>query len=83
MACCRPTVNEYCTGYPPEAKDCKAIKFVPPGDAEAIVKAVEEYRGDWANRESYFAAARDFFESHLSMDVIVSQLENIVKEVVK
>ena len=83
MACCRPTVNEFCSGYPPEAKDCKAIKFVTPGDAAAIVKAVEEYRSDWANRESYFAAARDFFERHLSMDVIVKQLENIVAEVLK
>ena len=83
MACCRPTINEFCSGYPPEAKDCKAIKFVPPGDAAAIVKAVEEYRSDWANRETYFAAARDFFERHLSMDVIVKQLENIVAEVVK
>ena len=83
MACCRPTVNEYCTGYPPEAEDCKAIKFVPPGDAEAIVRAVTEYRDDWANRDSYFAAARDFFEHHLSMDVIIKQLENIVKEIVK
>ena len=32
MACARPTINEFCTGYPPSAKDCKAIKFIPPGD---------------------------------------------------
>ena len=56
---------------------------MPLGDAEAIVRAVTEYRDDWANRDSYFAAARDFFEHHLSMDVIIKQLENIVEEVVK
>ena len=80
MACCRPTINEYCTGYPPEAKECKAIKFVPPGDAKAIADAVRAYRDDWANRESYFSAARDFFEKHLSMAVIEKQLSKIVFE---
>ena len=82
MACCRPTINEFCTGYPPEAKDCKAIKFVPPGDAKAIADAVRAYRDDWANRDSYFAAARDFFEKHLSMAVIEKQLAGIVAELV-
>lgn len=81
MACRRPTINEFCTGYPPESKDCKAIKFVPPGDAKAIADAVRAYRDDWANRESYFAAARDFFEKHLSMDVIEKQLEGILAEI--
>ena len=82
MACCRPTINEYCTGYPPEAKDCKAIKFVPPGDAKAIADAVRSYRDHGANRDSYFAAARDFFEKHLSMAVIEKQLQGIVGELV-
>ena len=82
MACCRPTINEFCTGYPPEAKDCKAIKFVPPGDAKAIADAVRAYRDDWANRDSYFAAARDFFETYLSMAVIEKQLAEIVGDVV-
>jgi glycosyltransferase involved in cell wall biosynthesis len=81
MACCRPTVNEFCTGYPPEAADCKAIKFIPPGDAAALVMAVEEYRADWGDRESYFAAAREFFEKHLSMPVIKKQLKEIVDDV--
>jgi len=80
MACARPTINEFCTGYPPEAADCKAIKFIPAGDPEALVKAVEEYRADWANRESYFAAAREFFERHLSMAVIKRQLAGILAD---
>ena len=83
MACRRPTINEFCTGYPPEAKDCKAIKFIPPGDAAAIVDAVTAYKNDWANREEYFASARDFFERHLSMAVIEKQLEGIVSEVTR
>jgi len=82
MACCRPTINEFCTGYPPEAKECKAIKFVPPGDAKAIADAVRAYRDDWVHRDSYFAAARDFFEKHLSMAVIEKQLAGIVGDVV-
>jgi glycosyltransferase involved in cell wall biosynthesis len=80
MACARPTINEFCTGYPPEAKECKAIKFIPAGDAAALVKAVEEYRADWANRDSYFAAARDFFEKYLSMAVIKKQLAGILSD---
>ncbi len=80
MACARPTINEYCTGYPPEAKDCPAIKFVPPGDAKAIADAVRAYRDDWARRDFYFAAARDFFEKHLSMAVIKDQLANTLKD---
>lgn len=82
MACCRPTINEFCTGYPPSAKDCKAIKFIPAGDAAALVKAVEEYRADWANRDSYFAEARSWFEKELSMEVVKRQLEDILKKVV-
>ena len=81
MGCARPVINEYCTGYPPEAKDCKAIKFVPPGDPAAIVKAVEEYRADWANRESYNAAAYDFFRKHLSMEVVKGQLAGVLARI--
>lgn len=80
MACARPTVNEFCTGYPPEAKDCRAIKFIPPGDARAIADAVRAYRDDWANRDAYFAAARDFFEKHLSMKVIKTQLAGVLAD---
>ena len=78
MACRRPTINEFCTGYPPEAADCPAIKFIPPGDPAALVAAVEAYRADWARRDDYFAAARDFFERHLSMDVVKRQLAAIL-----
>lgn len=80
MACARPTVNEFCTGYPPEAKDCRAITFVPPGDAKAIADAVRAYRADWANRDAYFAAARAFFEKHLSMRVIKTQLAGVLAD---
>lgn len=78
MACRRPTINEFCTGYPPEAADCPAIKFIPSGDPAALVAAVEAYRADWARRDDYFAAARDFFERHLSMDVVKRQLAAIL-----
>ena len=81
MACGRPTINEFCTGYPPDAKDCKAIKFIPAGDAEALVKAVEEYRADWTRRDEYFAAAREFFERRLSITVIKEQLRDILRRV--
>ena len=80
MACCRPTVNEFCTGYPPEAKDCPAIKFIPAGDPDALVQAVEAYRADWARRDAYFAVARAFFEKHLSMQVIKGQLAGILAD---
>ena len=80
MACARPTVNESCTGYPPEAAACAAIKFVPPGDARAIADAVRAYRDDWAHRADYFAAARDFFERHLSMKVIKGQLAAVLAD---
>ena len=80
MACARPTVNEFCTGYPPSAKTCKAIKFIPPGDAAALVKAIEEYRSDWSRREEYFAAAREFFEKELSMAVVKKQLVDVLRK---
>jgi glycosyltransferase involved in cell wall biosynthesis len=79
LACARPTINEFCTGYPSSAKDCKAIKFIPAGDAEALVRAVEEYRADWADKESYFAAAREFFERELSMKVVRRQLSEVLE----
>jgi glycosyltransferase involved in cell wall biosynthesis len=80
MACCRPTINEFCTGYPPEAKECPAIKFIPAGDPDALVQAVEAYRADWGRRDAYFAAARAFFEKHLSMQVIKGQLADILAD---
>jgi glycosyltransferase involved in cell wall biosynthesis len=80
MACCRPVINEYCTGYPPAAKDCPAITFIPPGDAQAIVDAVVP----WIEKREELVAlrktARDFFEQHLSMDVIRKQLADILAE---
>ena len=79
MACARPTINEFCTGYPPSEKECKAIKFIPPGDPAALVKAVDEYRADWANKEMYFREARAFFDNELSMKVVTAQLADILK----
>lgn len=78
MGCARPVINEYCYGYPEEAKVCKAIKFVPAGDAAAIVKAVEEYKEDWENRESYNEAAYEFFKKYLSMAEVKKQLLEIL-----
>ena len=80
LACARPTINEFCTGYPPSAKECKAIKFIPAGDAQALVNAVEEYRADWANKELYFKSAREFFERELSMDVVKRQLAGVLEQ---
>lgn len=80
MACCRPVINEYCTGYPPEAKDCPAITFIPPGDPQALADAVIP----WIDRRDELHAlrrtARDFFERHLSMAVIKRQLADILAD---
>ena len=78
LACARPTINEFCTGYPPSAQTCPAIKFIPAGDPAALVRAVEEYRADWAHRADYCRAARDFFERELSMEVVRAQLAAIL-----
>ena len=45
----------------------------------ALVKAVEEYRADWANKEMYFREARAFFDRELSMKVVTAQLADILK----
>lgn len=80
MACCRPVINETCTGYPPEAKTCPAITFIPPGDPQALVDAVLP----WIDRRDALYAlrqpARDFFERHLSMAVIKRQLADILAD---
>lgn len=82
MACGRPTINEFCTGYPPSAAESSAIKFIPPGDPAALVAAVESYRKNWAEkRGEYFAEARHFFERELSMKVVKKQLEGILRDV--
>ena len=82
MACARPTINEFCTGYPESAKTCEAIKFVPPGDADAIVRAVEEYRAAWPEKGAeYCRAARDFFERELSMETCRRQLAQVLEKV--
>lgn len=80
MACCRPVINEFCTGYPPEAKTCPAITFIPPGDPQALAEAVKP----WLNKREALTAlrpvARTFFEQHLSMRVIKQQLADILKD---
>jgi len=82
MACGRPTINEFCPGYPPGARDCAAIKFIPPGDPGALVAAVEAYREGWSGkREDCFRAARRFFERELSMPVVKRQLEGVLRDV--
>ena len=72
-----------------KAKDAAAIASGIPSlalmqtAAQGIADAVRAYRDDWANRDSYFAAARDFFEKYLSMAVIEKQLAEIVGELVR
>lgn len=82
MACCRPVINEFCTGYPPEAKGCSAITFIPPGDAQALVDAVVPWIDKREELLAQRAIARDFFERHLSMNVIRKQLADILAELV-
>ena len=79
MGCARPVVNEFCAGYPPEAKGCGAVKFVPPGDPAAILRAVEEYRADAMRGVRHDAEAYAFFKEHLSMDVVRRQLEAVLE----
>lgn len=82
LACGRPTINEFCMGYPPSAQTCDAIKFIPPGDPGALVAAVEAYREGWSGkREHYFQSARTFFERELSQAVVKRQLEGVLKTV--
>ena len=83
MACARPTINEFCTGYPESAAECKAIKFIPAGDSDALVAAVNEYRADWKNRDTYFNEARSFFERELSQKVILAQLRGVLDDMFK
>ena len=80
MACSRPVVNEFCSGYPPEAADCRAIKFIPPGDPRAIADAVRAYRAAEAELPAIDAEARAFFDAHLSMKIIEKQLESIISD---
>lgn len=83
MACCRPVINEYCTGYPSAAKDCPAITFIPPGDPKALVDAVVPWLD---KREELFKlrrVARLFFDKNLSMNVIRRQLADILESVVR
>lgn len=80
MACCRPVINEYCTGYPPEAKTCPAITFIPPGDPQALVDAVVPWIDRREELQGLRKVARDFFEHNLSMKVIKQQLADILAE---
>ncbi len=80
MACCRPVINEYCTGYPEAAKTCPAITFIPPGDAQALVDAVVPWLDKREELYALRAEARKFFDAHLSMDVIRQQLADILAE---
>ena len=47
------------------------------GEAVGIL-AGEEYRADWANRDSYNEAAYEFFKNHLSMAEVKKQLVGIL-----
>ena len=80
MACSRPVINEFCTGYPPSAASCRAIKFIPPGDPQAILRAVLEFRDARADLPEIDAEARAFFDAELSMAVIEKQLAGILAD---
>lgn len=83
MACGRPVINEYCTGYPDAAKETPAIRFIPAGDPAALVEAVQTF---WDAREKLpelNREARRFFEENLSMAVIKEQLRAILEDIEK
>ena len=80
MGCCRPVINEYCTGYPPAAKDCPAITFIPAGDPQALVDAIVPWIDKREELQNLRSIAYGFFEKHLSMRVIKQQLADILNE---
>lgn len=83
MACGRPVINEFCTGYPPAAQTCPAITFIPPGDSAALINAVVTILEKRDQLHDLNIAARKFFDENLSMAVIIKQLESIVNTFAK
>lgn len=78
MACARPVINEFCTGFPPAAANCPAIRFIPPGDPKALADAALSFLREREKLPEYNRAARSFFEQELSMSVIKDQLREIL-----
>jgi glycosyltransferase involved in cell wall biosynthesis len=83
MACGRPVINEYCTGYPEAAKHTPSIQFIPPGDPKALAEAVEKLLAQRDQLPELNREARRFFEENLSMRVVKGQLAQIVDDVLK
>jgi len=55
---------------------------LPPGDGEALARAIREYRSDAPRRERDGRRARDLFDSRYSRELQVGRFVKLIEEVV-
>jgi glycosyltransferase involved in cell wall biosynthesis len=75
----KPIVTMISDAYPETLHDSKAIKFIPPGDADSLAKAVLEWND---NRQSLLDAAseaRALYEREFGPAIIKSQIDEVMK----
>jgi len=82
MCFARPSVSTSVGGIPEVAEDGKSAVLVPPGDADAVARAIESLLADPARRTAMGAAAQTRARERFSPDAIVPKYEALYRRVI-
>ncbi|MCX5667902.1 MAG: glycosyltransferase family 4 protein [Candidatus Omnitrophica bacterium] len=79
----KPTVATAVGGIPEIVKDGETGILVPPGDPEGIAGAVAGLLKDARKRHAMGCAAKEWIKSNFNEEKMVSEIDNIYKELAK
>lgn len=80
LASARPVVATAVGGVPDVVRDGEHGLLVPPGDAAALARAIEELLRDGARRAAYGAAGRAMARARFGADRLVADVERLYRK---
>ena len=80
LASGRPVITRLSAAYPEAVSRSSALAFVPPGDPEALARAVAAWAAPDAGLSERGHAARRVYDACFSADVIRQQLDQSLKK---
>ncbi len=83
MAMCKPVVATATGGVPEIVRDGETGILVPPGDADALARAVVNLLADSPRRVAFGQAGRDRLASRFTVDAMLSQLTAVYETLIR